>query len=59
MNDFTDRVDREYNIEVDCANQAGEYIDELEYLVSENISRSTAYIVVTSEHFISRKSIIS
>ena len=36
MNDFTDRVVREYNIAVDCANQAGEYIDEPDYLVSEN-----------------------
>ena len=37
MADFTDRVVREYNIATDCANLAGEYIDTLDYLVSEDV----------------------
>ena len=37
MVDFTDRVVQEYNKAADCANQVGEYIDELDYLVTESI----------------------
>ena len=36
MAGFTDRVVQEYNKATDCANQAGELIDVLDQLVSED-----------------------